>query len=72
MRKNSELIAQHSALLWGGAMKNILSIPLIIATIVVGALADAQQAGKIVRIGFLDSIAPLPVARSSLKRFGRS
>jgi putative ABC transport system substrate-binding protein len=55
MRKNSELIAQHSALLWGGAMKNILSIPLIIATIVVGALAEAQQAGKIFRIGFLDN-----------------
>ena len=33
--------------------------------------ADAQQTGKIFRIGFLDK-ALLPVARSSWRRSGRS
>ena len=35
-------------------MRNILSILLIIAVMVVGGVADAQQTGKIFRIGFLD------------------
>jgi putative ABC transport system substrate-binding protein len=34
-------------------MKNILSILLIIAVVVVGAIAQAQQVKKIPRIGFL-------------------
>ena len=53
-RKNSALIAQHSALWWGVAMKNILSTFLIIAAVVVAGTAEAQQTGKIPRIGFLD------------------
>ena len=36
-------------------MKNIFSMLLIIATIGVGAVAQAQQTGKIFRIGYLDS-----------------
>ena len=36
-------------------MRNILSILLIIAVMVVGGVASAQQTGKIFRIGFLDS-----------------
>jgi len=36
-------------------MKNILSTFLIIAVVVVGTIAEAQQPGKIFRIGFLDS-----------------
>jgi putative ABC transport system substrate-binding protein len=35
-------------------MRNILSILLIIAVMVVGGVASAQQPGKIFRIGFLD------------------
>ena len=35
------------------------------------SLADAQQTGKIFRIGFLDK-ALLPVARSSWRRSGKS
>jgi putative ABC transport system substrate-binding protein len=52
IRKDSGLIAQHSALSWGVA---ILSILLIIAVMVVGGVADAQQTGKLFRIGFLDN-----------------
>ena len=36
-------------------MRNILSILLIIAVMVVGGVASAQQAGKMFRIGFLDA-----------------
>jgi ABC-type uncharacterized transport system substrate-binding protein len=53
--KDSALIARHSALWWGIAMKNILSTFLIIAVVVVGGTTNAQQTGKIFRIGFLDS-----------------
>ena len=35
-------------------MKNILSILLVVAVVVVGAIAHAQQTGKVFRIGFLD------------------
>ena len=35
-------------------MRNILSILLIIAVMVVGGVASAQQTGKVFRIGFLD------------------
>ena len=44
---------------------------LIVAVVVVGDVADAQQTGKIFRIGFLDR-ALLPVARSSWRRSGKS
>src|SRR3990172_2920062 len=40
----------------GGAMKKIFNLLAIIATLVgYGAISDAQQAGKIFRIGFLDT-----------------
>src|SRR3990172_59564 len=38
----------------GGAMKKIFSLLPIIAILGGGAIVDAQQAGKIFRIGFLD------------------
>jgi len=37
-----------------------------------GAVAQAQQTEKIARIGFLDTSALLPVARSSWKRSCKS
>jgi putative ABC transport system substrate-binding protein len=51
MKKNSVLITQHC----GGkkAMKNIVSILLIIATLGVGAVVQPQQTTKIPRIGIL-------------------
>src|SRR6185436_18725710 len=53
--QDSALRTRHSALRWGEAMKNILSILLVIAVMGVGAMAQAQQTGKIFRIGFLDN-----------------
>jgi putative ABC transport system substrate-binding protein len=58
MKKNSVLIPQHSALRWGVAMRNILCLFLIIAVVVVGATADAQQAKKIPAVGFLSEGFP--------------
>jgi putative ABC transport system substrate-binding protein len=58
MKKNSVLITQHSARSRGEAMKNIVSILLIIATIGVGAVAQAQQPKKVTRIGYLSSQDP--------------
>jgi putative tryptophan/tyrosine transport system substrate-binding protein len=55
MRKNSEIIAQHLAPWWAAAMKNLIYLLLIIALMVAGSAAQAQQSGKIFRIGFLDS-----------------
>jgi len=43
-------------------MKNILSTFLIIAVVVVGGTTNAQQAGKIFRIGFLDNSTASGVA----------
>ena len=54
MKKNSGLIAQHSALCWGETIRTILCLSLTIAMVVAGAIAQAQQTGKILRIGFLD------------------
>ena len=53
--KESVLIAQHSALCWGEAMKNYLYLFVIIAVMVVGAVADAQQPKKVTLIGYLSS-----------------
>jgi len=53
MKKNSALIAQHSARGCGGAMKNIFCLFLTIATLGVGASAQAQQTRKVPRIGVL-------------------
>ena len=43
IRKDSVLIAQHSALWWGDAMKNLIYLLLVIAMMVVGAVVQAQQ-----------------------------
>jgi ABC-type uncharacterized transport system substrate-binding protein len=55
MRKNSEIIAQHLAPWWAAAMKNLIYLLLIIALMVAGSAAQAQQPAKIFRIGFLDN-----------------
>jgi putative ABC transport system substrate-binding protein len=71
MKKNSVLIAQNSALWRGEAMKNIFSILLIIATIAVGAVAEAQQPAKIPRIGFLAGVSASTIsARTDAFRQG--
>jgi putative tryptophan/tyrosine transport system substrate-binding protein len=57
MKKNSGLIAQHSALCWGEAMRTILCLSLTIAMWVV-ATVDAQQPTKIPRIGYLTGATP--------------
>jgi putative tryptophan/tyrosine transport system substrate-binding protein len=54
MRKNSGLIAHHSALCWGEALATILCLSLTIVMVVPWGIAAAQQPGKIFRIGFLD------------------
>src|SRR4029079_13019595 len=58
MRKNSGLMAQHSALCRGEAMRTILCLSLTIAMWVVGATVDAQQPTKIPRIGYLTGATP--------------
>src|SRR4029079_3460872 len=76
MKKNSGLIAQHSALCWGEAMARILYLFLTIAMVVAWAIAEAQQTGKIFRIGFLDrstasgSALLLETFRRELSKFG--
>ena len=50
---------------WAGLFAIVLALTLV------GARAEAQQTGKIPRIGFLDK-ALLPVARSSWRRSGKS
>jgi putative ABC transport system substrate-binding protein len=57
IQKHSELIAQRSALLWGGAMKKLLSIFLLIAVTVVGGGVEAQQSKKVPRVVLL-SVQP--------------
>ena len=52
MKKNSGLIAQHLSTL-GEAMTRILCLSLIIAMVVAGAMAEAQQPGKIPWVGYL-------------------
>jgi len=49
MKKNSGLVVR------GEAIRTILCLSLTIAMVVAGAIAQAQQPGKIFRIGFLDS-----------------
>jgi putative tryptophan/tyrosine transport system substrate-binding protein len=43
-------------------MKNIVSILLSIAVVVVGAIAQAQQSTKIPRIGYLNAVSPSSVS----------
>jgi len=54
MKKNSRLMAQHSALCWGKVMTTILC-SLTIAMMVAAATAQAQQPAKIPRVGFLSA-----------------
>ena len=56
--QDSALRTRHSALRWGEAMKQILSILLVIAVMVVAAMAQAQQPTKIPRIGYLTAASP--------------
>jgi ABC-type uncharacterized transport system substrate-binding protein len=76
MRKNSEIIAQHLAPWWAAAMKNLIYLLLIIALMVAGSAAQAQQPAKIFRIGFLDNStasgnAPLLEAfRQEMRKLG--
>src|SRR5689334_22912716 len=61
MRKNSGLIAQHSALLLGRPMTRSLYLSLAIATVVAAATAQAQQPQKMARIGYLSAyLGPHP------------
>jgi hypothetical protein len=53
MKKNSRLMAQHSALCWGEAMTTILWLCLTIAMVVAAATVEAQQPTKMRRIGWL-------------------
>src|SRR5215831_7195660 len=76
MRKNSELMAQHSAFCWGEAMTTILCLSLIIAMVVAGSIVQAQQPKKIPRIGYLSSFDPASdsagteAIRLALREFG--
>ena len=77
MKKNSQLIAQHSALCGGGhAMKTLIYPVLLIAMTVVGAAVQAQQPTKRYRIGYLWALsassesARSEVIRRSLGEFG--
>ena len=56
--QDSALRTRHLALRWGEAMKNILSILLVIAVMGVGARAEAQQPKKVPRIGYLSALDP--------------
>ena len=53
MKKNSRLMAQHSALCWGEALTTILWLCLTIAMVVAAATVEAQQPTKMRRIGWL-------------------
>ena len=57
--KDSVLIAQHSALSWGEAMKNYLYLFVIIAVMVVGGIAEAQQPKKVFQMGYLSAFNPV-------------
>jgi putative ABC transport system substrate-binding protein len=57
MKKNSELMAQHSRLGWGKARTTILFLCVAIAMVLPAAIAEAQQP-KVARIGFLGNSTP--------------
>jgi ABC-type uncharacterized transport system substrate-binding protein len=56
--QDSALRTRRSALRWGVAMKQLFSILLIVAVVVVGAIAQAQQEKKVPRIGYLSDNTP--------------
>lgn len=55
MRKNSGVIAQHSALCWVEAMTTILSFYLSIAIVLAGAIAGGAAVGTNLPHRFPDS-----------------
>ena len=57
MKKNSELMAQHSRFCWGEARTTILCLLCITIAMVPAAIAEAQQP-KVARIGFLGNSTP--------------
>jgi putative ABC transport system substrate-binding protein len=67
MKKNSGLMAPHSALCWGEAMRTILCLSLTIAIVVAGSIAQAQQPPKLARIGYVSSFGVPP--QSQIRAF---
>jgi putative tryptophan/tyrosine transport system substrate-binding protein len=53
MKKNAGLIAQHSEHCCGEAMRTILCLCVTIAMVVGAVIAQAQQANKLPKIGYL-------------------
>jgi putative ABC transport system substrate-binding protein len=71
MKKNAGLIAQHSSLRWGEAVTTILCLSLTIATVVLGAIAQAQQPKPVPRIGIIvSSLANSSAFRQGLRDLG--
>jgi hypothetical protein len=62
MKKNSELIAQHSGLGWGEARTTILCLCEAIAMVLPGAIVEAQQALKIPHVGFLSATSVVAIS----------
>ena len=56
------MIPQRSVPNWGGAIKNIFCLVLIIVVVAGGASAKAQQPGTVPRIGFLITSSPSVIA----------
>ena len=54
--QDAALRTRHSALRWGVAMKQLFSILLVVAVVVVAAIAHAQQPKKVPRIGYLSGV----------------
>ena len=67
MKQNSGLMAPHSALCWGEAMRTILCLSLTIAIVVAGSIAQAQQPPKLARIGYVSSFGVPP--QSQIRAF---
>ena len=66
--QDSALRTRHSALRWGVAMKQLFSILLIVAVVVVAAIAQAQQPTKIPRIGYLGGAPPVSARREAFRQ----
>jgi putative ABC transport system substrate-binding protein len=74
--ERSALVAQHSVLWWGGAMRKILLFLPVIAVLGGAAIVEAQQPRKIHRIGYLGATSPAATSarveafRQGLKELG--
>ena len=51
-------------------MKQLFSILLVVAVVVVAAIAEAQQPKKVFRIGYLSSLSSSPVSLAVRRPFG--